>query len=148
MLTRADVDERDCVLVTGASGGVGSAAIQLAKARGAKVIAVTSRAKGPDVQAIGADETIDRDEDLVGAIRGQRVDVVIDLVGGPSWASLLNVMNSGGRYAVSGAIGGPTVELDLRTLYLKDLSFFGSPSWRPTSSATSYGSSNKVDCNR
>ena len=53
------------------------------------------------------------------------MDVVIDLVAGPKWPSLLDVLRPGGRYAVAGAIAGPLVELDVRTLYLKDLSFFG-----------------------
>ena len=51
--------------------------------------------------------------------------MVIDLVAGSKWPALLEVLRSGGRYAVAGAIGGPIVELDVRTLYLKDLSFFG-----------------------
>ena len=51
--------------------------------------------------------------------------MVVDLVAGPKWPTLLDVLRPGGRYAVSGAIGGPIVELDVRTLYLKDLSFFG-----------------------
>lgn len=44
---------------------------------------------------------------------------------GPQWPSLLNILRPGGRYGVAGAIGGPLVELDVRTLYLKDLSFLG-----------------------
>jgi len=46
-------------------------------------------------------------------------------VAGPKWPSLLEILRPGGRYAVAGAIGGHMVELDMRTLYLKDLSFFG-----------------------
>jgi len=125
LLTRSGVAEDERVLVTGASGGVGSAAVQLAKARGARVIAVTSPAKADALRDIGADETIGRDDDYPGRLGGDSVDVVIDLVAGPKWHSLLDVLRPGGRYAVSGAIGGPIVELDVRTLYLKDLSFFG-----------------------
>jgi NADPH:quinone reductase-like Zn-dependent oxidoreductase len=51
--------------------------------------------------------------------------VVIDLVAGKTWGKFLEVLKPKGRYAVSGAIGGPIVGLDVRTLYLKDLSFFG-----------------------
>ncbi|MEH6475914.1 MAG: alcohol dehydrogenase family protein [Sneathiella sp.] len=125
MLTRSQVRENDTVLITGASGGVGSAAIQLAKARGAKVIAVTSSTKAASLLEIGADRTIERDDDYVEALGKDSVDVVIDLVGGEKWPSLMDVLRAGGRYAVSGAIGGPIVDLDLRTLYLKDHSFFG-----------------------
>ena len=53
------------------------------------------------------------------------VDVVIDLVGGEDWPELLTILTPFGRYAVSGAIAGPIVELDLRTLYLKDQRFLG-----------------------
>ena len=125
MLTRANVGTGDTVLVTGASGGVGSATVQLAQARGAKVIAVTSAAKAETLQALGAIKTLGRDGDLLAALGANSVDVVIDLVAGPKWPSLLDVLRSGGRYAVAGAIAGPIVELDIRTLYLKDLSFFG-----------------------
>jgi len=125
MLTRANVSAKDTVLVTGASGGVGSAAVQLAKARGAKVIAITSPAKAGVLRDLGAAQTPDRDADLCAALGANSVDVVVDLVAGPTWPSLLDVLRPGGRYAVSGAIAGPIVELDVRTLYLKDLSFFG-----------------------
>lgn len=125
MLTRAAVGPKDTVLVTGASGGVGSAAIQLAKARGARVIAVTSAGKASQLMAIGADQTIDRNDDLIAALGKNSVDVVVDLVAGPTWPSLLEVLRPHGRYAVSGAIAGAFVDLDVRTLYLKDLSFFG-----------------------
>ena len=125
LLTRSKVAAGERVLITGASGGVGSAAIQLAKARGAFVIAVTSASKTEALRDIGADETLLRGESYTDSLGNNSVDVVIDLVGGPQWGELLDVLRPGGRYAVSGAIGGPLVELDIRTLYLKDLSFFG-----------------------
>ncbi len=125
MLTRANVSKDESILVTGASGGVGSATVQLAQARGAKVIAVTSASKSKTLLNLGATKTLDRGDDLVAGTGASSVDVVIDLVAGPQWPSLLDVLRPGGRYAVAGAIGGPIVELDVRTLYLKDLSFFG-----------------------
>ncbi|UUO21953.1 zinc-binding dehydrogenase [Colwellia sp. M166] len=125
MLTRTKVTSKDKVLITGASGGVGSAAIQLAKARGAYVIAVTSPEKKHQLIDLGADEVVFRDENLVTALGSNSVDVVIDLVAGKQWPLLLDVLKIQGRYAVSGAIGGALVELDVRTLYLKDLSFYG-----------------------
>lgn len=125
MLTRANVQADETVLVTGASGGVGSAAVQLARARGAQVIAVTSPAKSAALRDLGAAETVARDADYAETVGANRVDAIIDLVAGPQWPSLLDVLRPGGRYAVAGAIGGPSVTLDVRTLYLKDLSFFG-----------------------
>lgn len=125
MLTRANVAADETVMVTGASGGVGSAAVQLAKARGAHVIAVTSPAKADTLLDLGTDTIVGRDADYVRELGANSVDVVVDLVAGPKWPSLLDVLRSKGRYAVAGAIAGPIVELDVRTLYLKDLSFFG-----------------------
>jgi len=125
MLTRAGVTANDTVLVTGASGGVGSAVIQLAKARGSKVIAITSPAKAASLLELGADSIVNRDADYVQELGAGSVDVVVDLVAGSKWPSLLDVLRPKGRYAVAGAIAGPMVELDVRTLYLKDLSFFG-----------------------
>lgn len=131
MLTRADVQEGETVLVTGASGGVGSATVQLARARGAHVIAVTSLSKAQYLTELGADKTLNRSGDFVAELGANSVDVVVDLVAGPKWPSLLDLLCRGGRYAVAGAIGGPIVELDVRTLYLKDLSFFGCTALEP-----------------
>ena len=125
LLTRANVKTGERVLVTGASGGVGSAAIQLAKTRGACVWAVTSPAKSDALRELGADETISRETDLTVVPGLNSVDVVIDLVAGEKWPQYLEALRPGGRYAVAGAIAGPLVELDVRTLYLKDLSLIG-----------------------
>ncbi len=125
LLTRANVNREDIVLVSGASGGVGSATIQLACARGAKVIAITSPSKFEDIKDLGAYSVLSREDDLLSVLGNNSVSVVIDLVAGKKWNEFLEVLKPKGRYAVSGAIAGPIVELDIRTLYLKDLSFFG-----------------------
>lgn len=125
LLTRAKVVAGERVLVTGASGGVGSAVLQLAIARGARVVAVTSPGKAEQIIRLGAECTLTRDSDPAQALGHDSVDVVIDLVAGKHWPSLLRVLKPFGRYATSGAIAGPFVELDLRDLYLKDLSLFG-----------------------
>jgi len=125
LLSKARVVQGDRILVTGASGGVGSAAVQLANARKAEVIAATSPSKSKALLSLGAGQTVARDDSFVAILGPDCVDVVIDLVGGKRWPELPDVLRPGGRYAVAGAIGGPLVELDLRTLYLKDLSFFG-----------------------
>jgi NADPH:quinone reductase-like Zn-dependent oxidoreductase len=131
LLTRAGVRAGERVLVTGASGGVGSAAVQLARARDAEVIAVTSPAKADTLRDLGAARCLSRDADVVGTLGRDSVDVVVDLVGGPRWPALLDVLRPRGRYAVSGAIAGPMVTLDLRTLYLKDLTLFGGTELTP-----------------
>jgi NADPH:quinone reductase-like Zn-dependent oxidoreductase len=127
MLTRARVTAEDTVLIPGASGGVGGALVQLAKLRGARVVALASEAKHGDVAALGADVVLPRAPvDLRGALAGERITVLADVVGGPAWPGLIDVLERGGRYTCSGAIAGPMVELDLRTLYLRDLTFTGS----------------------
>lgn len=125
MLQRAAVrDER--VLITGASGGVGSAAVQLARRRGATVTAVVGGDKAAALRNLGAEATLGRED----AVEAGGFDVVVDLVGGPRWPDWIEALRHGGRYVTSGAIAGPTVELDLRTLYLRDLALLGS-TWQP-----------------
>ncbi|HEY7625553.1 MAG TPA: zinc-binding dehydrogenase, partial [Ilumatobacteraceae bacterium] len=125
MLARVNASSSDTIIVTGASGGVGSAAVQLAKRRGARVIALAAEAKHDEVRSLGADTVLPRDTDLVALFGRRSLDVVIDVVGGPVWPALLDVLRRGGRYAASGAIAGHWVELDLRTLYLNDLTLYG-----------------------
>ena len=74
------------------------------------------------LKTLGADAVIDRNEPYP----DDAFDVVLDLVGGQGWPELLNALVPRGRYVTSGAIAGPIVELDLRTLYLKDLTLIGS----------------------
>jgi NADPH:quinone reductase-like Zn-dependent oxidoreductase len=127
MLVRANVTEKDTVLVAGASGGVGGALVQLAKMRGARVIALASKAKHDAVAQLGPDRILPRaPEDLRAALGDEKISVVADIVGGPYWPTLIDILERGGRYTCSGAIAGPMVELDLRTFYLRDLTFTGS----------------------
>jgi len=129
MLGRARVSAGEHVLVTGASGGVGTAAVQLAKSRGATVTAVAASAKAGTVRALGADAVVDRDADLVHTLGAQSVDVVVDNVSGPSFGDVIEVLKRGGRYVSSGAIAGPIVTFDKRAFYLRDLTFVGCTAW-------------------
>lgn len=128
MLHRANVREGQWVLVTGASGGVGSALIQLSKRRGARVVALTSAPKIDQVRGLGADAVLDRDDPGVAAgvvdVTGG-VDVFADVVGGDLFPILYETIRRGGHYTTAGAIAGPLVSLDLRTLYLHDLTMHG-----------------------
>ncbi|WP_174819081.1 alcohol dehydrogenase catalytic domain-containing protein [Ruegeria atlantica] len=121
LLTRARVTSGQKVLVTGASGGVGLAAVQLAALRGATVWGVTSAPKAEVVKSQGAVGTFDRGAELP----ADMFDVVIDVVGGPAWAGLILALKPGGHYAVSGAIAGPIVQADLRDIYLRDITIHG-----------------------
>jgi NADPH:quinone reductase-like Zn-dependent oxidoreductase len=128
MLHRAGVGSEQWVLVSGASGGVGGGLIQLAKRRGARVAAITSAGKMAAVKAIGADVVLDRgDSRLAVAVLDATggVDVFADVVGGDWFAPLLETIRRGGHYTTAGAIGGAIVPLDLRTVYLNDLTLHG-----------------------
>jgi NADPH:quinone reductase-like Zn-dependent oxidoreductase len=131
MLERARLGAGEIVLVTGASGGVGSGIIQLARARGAIPIAVTAPGKEQAMLTIGAEAVVTRGSgDLVEAVHaasgGRPIDVVADLVGGAMFNDLLKILRPEGRYTTAGAIAGPVVQLDLRTMYLKQLELHGS----------------------
>lgn len=129
MIHRANVSKGDHVLVAGASGGVGSAVVQLAKRRGAYVTAICGASKMDAVSQIGADQVISRGADLIDALGCESVDVVIDNVAGDAFSQMTKVLKRGGRYASSGAIAGPIVSLDMRDFYLKDLTLIGCTGW-------------------
>lgn len=131
MLERARLSVGERVLVTGASGGVGSAIVQLARARGAIPIAVAGPSKETAILEIGAEAVVTRGKgDLAEAVTeatgGAPIDVVADLVAGPMFNDLLKILRPEGRYTTAGAIAGPVVQLDLRTMYLKQLELHGS----------------------
>lgn len=131
MLERARVSSADTVLVTGASGGVGSALVQLIKRRGARVVALTSADKAARVLAIGANAVIRRGLDdwtavLQNTFGVGKVTAIADVVGQPLFHAAMRVLARGGRYVTSGAIGGKKVEIDLSHLYLFDWELIGS----------------------
>jgi len=129
MVHRAQITSEDHVLVTGASGGVGSATVQLAKRRGAKVTAIAGQSKLDVIKSLGADQLIARGENIIDHLGENSVDVVIDNVAGPEFPTMLKVLKRGGRYASSGAIAGPVVSLDMRDFYLKDINLIGCTAW-------------------
>lgn len=130
LLNRARVAAGESLVVTGASGGVGSALLQLARLREAKVIAVVGGGKERQALDLGASATVDRASDnLEAALReaaGGPIDVAADVAGGKAFGNLLNVLRPAGRYVTCGAIAGSVVTLDLRTVYLKHLELIGS----------------------
>lgn len=131
MLLRANIQEGESVLVTGASGGVGSALVQLAKIRSAKVIALSTAEKADALLELGADAVIKRGQDdwqdVIRATTGKNsVALVADVVGAPVFEKVLSVMERGARYVTAGAIGGKTVEVNIADLYLKDWALIGS----------------------
>ncbi|QWC85182.1 zinc-binding dehydrogenase [Nocardioidaceae bacterium] len=131
MLERGEVREGETVLVTGASGGVGLAAVQLAVARGCRVVAQTSPGNEAVLREAGADAAIDRDGGTLFGHTPLSLDAVVDIVGGPAMSRLLPRLRPGGRWIVAGAVAGPVVELDLRRLYLHNRRLVGSTMHRP-----------------
>ena len=130
MLERAELQAGEAVLVTGASGGVGLALVQLAAARGAGVVAVTSRSKADAVRDAGAAHVVCRDagdlaEQVAGAVPGG-LDAVADVAGGSGLEELMPLLRDDGRWVIAGAVAGPVVSLDLRRLYLHNLRLVGS----------------------
>ncbi|MEJ2219898.1 MAG: alcohol dehydrogenase family protein [Desulfobacterales bacterium] len=129
MIHRAGVKKGDRVLVAGASGGVGSAVVQLAMRRGAVVTAISGKAKMDRVQSLGVEHVIARGDDIAASLGEKSIDIVVDNVGGPGFPQMLKVLKRGGKFVSSGAIGGPIVSLDMRDFYLKDLTLIGCTAW-------------------
>jgi NADPH:quinone reductase-like Zn-dependent oxidoreductase len=130
MLERARLSDGEAIVITGAAGGVGTALIQLALIRGARVIAIAGSSKEERIRSLGAHEFVTRETaDVRGAIERlvgeQGVDVVADVVGGPIFGGLIKVLRRGGRYTTAGALAGPIQALDLRDLIYKDLEMYG-----------------------
>ena len=129
MVHRAQITEKDHVLVTGASGGVGSAVVQLTKRRGASVTAIAGKDKLDLVRSLGADKVLERDANLEGQLGDNSIDAIFDNVAGAGFPTMLKLLRRGGRYASSGAIAGSIVTLDMRHFYLKDLNLIGCTAW-------------------
>jgi NADPH:quinone reductase-like Zn-dependent oxidoreductase len=130
LVTRAQLREGESVLITGASGGVATAAVQIARLCGARVYAVTSRPHVERVRALGADVVYDRDEvdfsrELWQATAKRGVDVIFDSVGRALFPQCIRSLARRGRMIVYGGTTGATVELDVRQLFWKQLDIRG-----------------------
>lgn len=129
LVWRAAPQPGERVVISGASGGVGTMAIQLCLLRGARVIGISTPAKADHLMRLGCRAVVDRaSPTLADDIRdaaGGPVDVALDVVGGDMFAPLVEALRQRGRYSTSGAIAGPVVEFDLRQLIYKDLQFTG-----------------------
>lgn len=137
LVSRMSIGSDDLVLITGASGGVGSALLQLCHLRGARTIALSSESKHNDLLRLSPSlilprAPVDLRMHLSSHFGRDTVTAIIDVVGGSQFSELLDVLERGGRYGCSGAIGGPIVNLDLRTMYLRDLTFYGCTIFPPS----------------
>jgi NADPH:quinone reductase-like Zn-dependent oxidoreductase len=137
MVTRGGLQRGETVLVTGASGGVGSACVQIARLMGARALAVVgSREKALRVLEAGADAAVVLgQEDLSDAAHHwaghDGVDMVVEVVGAATWSSSLQALRPEGRIVVCGAVSGAVVETDLKRIYLHHLSVIGSTMGSP-----------------
>lgn len=132
LLERVKIRKRDRVLVVGSSGGVGIFAMQLARSRGAKVIAVTSgKAKAHALKELGAEHVIDREdgpyaEQAREITDGEGVDVVVDPLGSATFEQSLAALGRKGRYATCGILTGAQASLDLAPFYMNQQQIIGS----------------------
>jgi len=142
MVSRGHVGLGESVLILGATGGVGTACVQLAKLAGAEVIACGSADwKLAKLRELGADHVIDSTQaDLhkaVWALYGKPhmrqktggVDVIINFVGGDTWVPCLRALRPGGRMLTCGASAGYATENDLRYIWTYELNIMGSNGW-------------------
>ncbi|MDJ1135048.1 zinc-binding dehydrogenase [Streptomyces iconiensis] len=135
MIERGRLREGETVLVSGASGGVGLALVQIARARGARVLAISSGRKIDAVREAGAHAVLDRARDIaeqVSAAAPEGVDVALDVVAGDLVGEGLPLLREGGRWVIAGALGGYGVTFDVRRLYLHNAQVIGSAMHTPT----------------
>jgi NADPH2:quinone reductase len=132
LVTVAAVRPGEWVLIVGASGGVGTGAIRIARLAGCRSIAaVGTTEKASQARRIGADEVVLPGEPLAQRVRsltsGRGVDVAIDCVGGPGWRDTINSLAPFGRMAICGATAGDRPELSIREVYQQHRRILGTP---------------------
>ena len=132
LVTKAHVGPGDVVLVLAANSGVGSAAIQVAKLHGAKVVATAGdEEKLKRAKALGADHTIDHyKQDVLAEVKRitdkRGVDIVVEHVGKATWEKSVKALAKGGRLVLCGATTGSEVPTDLRYVFNRELTIYGS----------------------
>lgn len=134
MIERGSLKLGETVLVSGASGGVGLALVQIARARGARVVAISSASKIDAVRDAGAHAVIDRARDIARELQSAApdgVDVALDVVAGDLMITQLPLLREGGRWVVAGALGGYDIGFDVRRLYLHNAQIIGSAMHTP-----------------
>jgi alcohol dehydrogenase len=143
MLTRGQIQAGEKILILGATGGVGTCCLQIAKASGAEVVVTGSAAwKLEKLRELGADHTIDTSkDDFVGAVHGLfgkprmfgsgGVDVIVNYIGGETWARALRCLASHGRMLTCGATAGFEPPTDIRYIWTFEQQVIGSNGWMP-----------------
>jgi alcohol dehydrogenase len=141
MTTRGAVKAGETVLILGATGGVGTACVQLAKRAGAEVVACGGAPwKLERLRALGADQVIDTSRENFREVVWERygkprmtggggVDVVVNYIGGETWVESLKCLAPGGRMLVCGATAGWATPNDARYVWTYELAIVGSNGW-------------------
>lgn len=130
LVTRGRLQVHDSVLITGASGGVATAAVQIARLHGARVYAVTTKENVERVRALGADvvydrEAVDYSRDLWRDTQKRGVDLIFDSVGAATWQQNLRALARGGRLVVYGGTSGALAQTDVRLVFWKQAEIVG-----------------------
>ena len=132
LVRRAKIETGETVFVWGAGSGVGTMAIQIAKAKGCRVITTGgSQEKRVHAEGLGADLVLDHyNDDIISSVKDytekQGVDVVFEHVGEFTWNTSMRILGKGGRLVTCGATTGPKASFDIRYLFSKQLSVLGS----------------------
>lgn len=132
LIDRANIQKGETVFVWGASSGVGSMAIQIAKAMGCKVLTTVGNVKKRDfAEKLGADLIVNyKDDDIIKIVKEftgrQGVDVVVEHVGTKTWETSLRILGRGGRIVTCGATTGSEAKFDIRHLFYNQQSILGS----------------------
>jgi len=135
LLPRANLQQGETVLILGASGGVGNAAVQIAHNLGATVIAcASSREKCERLRGLGADHTIDYSQSDFSTeawkLSGKKgVDLVVNFTGGDTWVPAMRTLRKQGRMVTCGATAGFDPKTDIRFIWVRELEIIGSNGW-------------------
>ena len=137
LITRGKLQEGESILILGASGGVGTGAVQIAKMLGCEVFAAAS---SPDklarLEELGADHAVNYIEHpefhryVRSLTDGEGVDVVVNYTGGDSWVRSLKAVKHGGRILTCGATAGFDPPTDIRYIWRREMDILGSDGWR------------------
>jgi NADPH:quinone reductase-like Zn-dependent oxidoreductase len=135
LFRRSRLEPGETVVVVGAGGGVGVACVQLAAARGNRVIACTgSPEKAERLRSIGTGDVVVIDDGLfAGTVReltgGRGAEVLVDFTGAATWAETVRSARRDGRIVTCGATSGAEVSMDQRYVFWRELSILGSNGW-------------------
>lgn len=132
LITVGDLQPHESVLILGASGGVGNAALQLADMVGARTLATSSTEEKRARLTEWTDEVVDYtetpfDEWVMSKTGGRGVDIVVDHVGEETWQRSIDSLAMGGRMVICGATSGPDPDIDIRSLYQHHRQIRGAP---------------------